>query len=112
MDSFTIKRGDTSPVIRRSFRTETRPLVIPEGSSVVFSMARAVGRALVVDRQRCQIIGNEVIYYWQDDDTAVAGTYISEFEITYPDGSVETAPNGGPSPQDAFIQINITPDLA
>jgi len=105
MDSFSIKRGDTAPAIRRSFSTAAGPLEIPADASVVFSMAEAVTGRLVVDRQRCRIEGNEIIYFWQDEDTAVDGLYEAEFEITYADGSVETAPNGG------FIVVKITRDI-
>ena len=106
MDSFSIKRGDTAPAIRRSFSTAAGPLEIPADASVVFSMAEAVTGRLVVDRQRCRIEkDNTVVYFWQDEDTAVAGLYEAEFEITYADGSVETAPNGG------FIVVNITRDI-
>jgi len=106
MDSFSIKRGDTSPAIRRSFSTAAGPLEIPAGSTVVFSMAEAVTRRVVVSRGQCRIDGNDVIYFWQDEDTAVDGLYEAEFEITYPDGSVATAPNGG------FLVVNITRDIA
>lgn len=107
MDSFTIKRGDTRPAIRRFFSTDAGPLEIPGGSTVVFSMADALTGRLAVDQGLCQIEqGKAVVYYWQDGDTAVAGLYQAEFEITYADGTVETAPNGG------FIVINITPDIA
>jgi len=106
MDSFTIKRGDTSPAIRRSFVTAAGPLEIPAGSSVVFSMAEGITHRVAVRRQPCRIEGNDVIYYWQDGDTDIAGLYEAEFEITGPDGSIESAPNGG------FININIVRDIA
>ena len=107
MDSFSIKRGDTGPAIRRSFVTDAGMLEIPEGSRVVFSMAEAITHHLVVNRQPCRIEGDgTVVYYWQDGDTDIAGLYEAEFDITRPDEAIETAPNSG------FIIINITRDIA
>jgi len=111
MDSFTIKRGATSPAIARSFATESGPLAIPEGTAVVFSMASCLGGPLIIDRQRCTVRGNEVIYHWQDGNTDLDGVFIGEFRISRLDDTEEIVPSGGSSPQDAFVQINITRSL-
>jgi len=49
---------------------------------------------------------NGTAYYaWNAEDTANAGSFKAEFEVTYTDGSIETFPNDG------YITIEIDPDL-
>lgn len=47
-----------------------------------------------------------VKYVWTATDTATAGSFQAEFEVTYTNGAVETFPN------DQSISIVITEDLA
>lgn len=110
MDQFFIKRGDTSPAIRRQFFDGAGRIIDLEGATVVFSMAFPNRGAVVVSRQPCLVQGEAderaVIYPWKPADTAVAGTFRAEFEITFADGAIETVPNGG------YLQINIAEDIA
>ena len=48
----------------------------------------------------------EVRYDWSVGDTAEAGSYQAEFEVTYSDGSMETFPNDG------HISVKITDDIS
>ena len=104
MSSFSIKRGDTSPTILYTLS----PKVNLSGATVVFNMRGLSGPA-VVDRGPAEIVGDPmdavVSYAWQPGDTAQAGYFRAEFEVTYADGSVETFPNA------EFIGVNIGRDL-
>ena len=40
-------------------------------------------------------LGGVVQYDWQVGDTDTVGTYYVEFQVTFPDASVETFPNNG-----------------
>jgi|GEM_PF-1650096 len=92
VDTFLIKQGATSPVLRREFLTATG-LVDLTGCRVEFSMRGYDGPVIV--RQRCQVENGAAVYYWQDDDTLKAGRYQGQFWIIRPDGSNEGAPAPG-----------------
>ena len=95
-ETFTIKRNDTSPAIRWELDDPNINLV---GASVVFNMKNTVTGALVVDRGAAEVVAvaarPTLGYNWAEGDTAVAGLYEAEFEITFADESVETTPNDG-----------------
>jgi len=105
--AFTIKQGDTSPSLVANLVTPSRQPVFLGGASVLFHMRgrRSTGvltaAATVVDAETGQ-----VRYDWAEGDTAVAGDFEAEFEVTYADGSVETFPNEG------YIDITIPEQIA
>lgn len=47
-----------------------------------------------------------VQYAWSGSDTATAGMYSAEFEITFGDGKIETFPNSD------YIRVEILDDIA
>ncbi len=102
---FHLKRGDTSPALR--YRLD--PAVNLAGASVVFNMRQRDGGAKIIDRVAASITGDPadgvVGYDWEVTDTANAGRYEAEFEVTYSDGAVETFPNDG------FIVVQINGDI-
>lgn len=104
--TFTIKRGDTSPSLRWELATSETRL---NGTTVVFNMKRIYGGALVINRAAAEVVPDvenpTLGYNWTSGDTDVEGLYQAEFEITFADNSVETTPNGG------FILVQITNDL-
>lgn len=101
---FTIKRNDTSPVIEYTFE----PVTDLTGASVVFNMRRKNG-GVVVNRANATIVSpptdGTVRYAWQSGDTAIAGLFEAEFEVTYPGGAVETFPNRD------YIIVSIAEDV-
>lgn len=103
-DAFYIKRGDTSPKLIYTLS----PLVNLTGASVVFNM-RKTGQANIVNRGVAAIVApasaGVVSYAWTAPDTALAGTFIGEFEVTYADGTIETYPNSG------YLNVMISDDL-
>ncbi len=104
IDTFFIKRGDTSPAIRFVLEPATTDLT---GASVRFLM-RVRGGAQVTDGT-AQIVADAgaptVQYDWAADDTAQAGQFEAEFEVSYPDGAIETFPNAG------FIPVRVGEDV-
>jgi len=103
-DTFYIKRGDTSPSIKYALDPETTDLT---GASVLFKMRSAAG---VTQTNRAGVIitatGTPTVQYnWISADTADAGTFSAEFQITYASGAIETFPNS------EFITVQITPDI-
>jgi hypothetical protein len=103
---FTIKRGDTLPALARTLGDASGAVDLT-GASVRFIM-RAANRDVVVVDFPAQIVSaveGKVSYAWRPEDTAVAGSYDAEFEVTFGDGNILTFPNGG------NIRISIVPDL-
>jgi hypothetical protein len=103
-DVFTIKRGDTAPAIRYLLDPST---VVLTGATVRFKM-RVRGWALVLDALATVVTATgtpTVEYSWQPGDTATAGLYEAEFQVTYSDGGIETFPNAG------FIQVRVNEDV-
>jgi predicted dehydrogenase len=101
---FHLKRGDTSPGLR--YRLD--PAVNLAGASVVFNMRQRDGGPTVLDRAAATIdpADGVVGYDWEVTDTANAGRFEAEFEVTYSDGAVETFPNDG------FIVVQIAGDIS
>lgn len=102
-DTFTFKRGDTSPGLRYALAPADITIA---GASVRFKMRRRNGPT-VIDAT-AQIISDSppvVQYDWQDGDTDVADFYDAEFRVEYVDGTVETFPNN------AFILVVIGRDV-
>lgn len=102
---FHLKKRDTSPALL--YRLD--PAVNLAGASVVFNMRPRGGGAVVVDRAAASIKGapsdGVVRYDWDPADTAAAGRFEAEFEVTYSDGTVETFPNND------FIVVQINGDI-
>lgn len=104
--SFRIKRGDTGPplVVALSYSDGTFP-----------NLSGATGRFLMRLRGEAEPrIDAEVTlddaektatYAWEDEDTAEAGTYIGEIEVTLANDAVQTFP------ADGYLTIKVVPDL-
>lgn len=105
MDTFTIKRGDTGPSLRRTLE-DFAGAVNLVGATVNFKMvssemAVVVSRSAVVENPA----GGVVVFLWQAADTATPGVYFGEFEVTYADNTRETFPNAD------YIKITVEKDL-
>ncbi len=77
----------------------------------LFSMRpKGSNNAAVIDRQGATVVTAQdtpqVRYDWEAADTATAGFFEAEFEVTYADGSIETFPNYG------YIGVAISQDIA
>jgi len=106
--AFNIKQNDTSPQITATLADGSGNAVDLTSASVRFHMKKIGATSATVDA--AATIVNEdtgsVTYVWQATDTAIAGSYLAEFEVTYTNGAVETFPN------DTSIAVVITEDLA
>lgn len=104
MQRFVIKRNDTSPQLRAQLVRQGASLV---GASVVFNMATTAGVS-VIARAVAQIVdgpGMVVGFTFSGAQTADAGEYFAEFEVTYADGAIETFPG------EKYILVTIPQDL-
>ena len=104
---FYLKTGDTSPVFSVTLKDADGDAVDLTGATVVFNMNNEDDEQ-VIDRGACTILvaaSGTVKYSWQTGDTATAGYYSAEFEVTYSDATIETFPNRG------YLEVHIVDDL-
>lgn len=106
-DTFSMKRGDTVPSMRRQLMGGDGVPVDVTGATVRFSMKDY--RGVEITLAACVIIDPAlgiVQYDWSDGDTDTVGKFCAEFKVTYDNGGVETFPNF------EFISVVIHPDIA
>ena len=105
--TFNIKQNDTVPSIRATLQNGSGNPVDLINATVQFHM-RAIGSTAVKVDAAAVIIDESlglVQYNWIAADTNVIGSYQAEFEVTYPDGTIETFPNN------AYVRIEIIDDI-
>lgn len=116
MKKFKIKRGDTSPALVFEILPRT---ILLTGATVVFNMQNEDGD-IVINRAAAEVLddgdgtedGNPSVRYpWQVGDTASAGDFQGEFEVTYADAAIETFPNSDDNYPQAFLPIVISKDI-
>lgn len=109
-----MKTGDTAPIVQATLLDADSAPVDIAGATVRFVMATSPGGgAAVVDAAavNAQVTTGadgtkgKVTYAWVAEDTATAGSYVAEFEVTFSDGSVQTFPTTG------FLDCTISDDL-
>ena len=105
--TFYIKQNDTVPSIRATLQNGNGDPVDLINANVRFHM-RAIGaNNTKVDAAAVVITpaAGVVQYNWVAADTDTIGSYQAEFEVTYPDSTVETFPNDG------YVRIEIIDDI-
>lgn len=105
--TFYIKQNDTVPSIRATLQNGNGDPVDLINATVRFHM-RAIGaNNTTVDAAAVVVSAADGIvqYNWIADDTDTIGSYQAEFEVTYPDSTVETFPNDG------YVRIEIIDDI-
>lgn len=107
-EEFVIKRNDTSPSILYQLELQSGQSLA--GALVRFHMADVDG-GVVVDADGAVHSESleQIRYDWIAADTASAGAYRAEFEVTFQGGQIETFPN---DPDDPYIVVKIPEDLA
>lgn len=92
--SLEFVQGDTAPDITSQIHLEDDPTspVVLTGASVRFQMRKADDRRFTVNA--AATVTDEstglVRYSWAVNDLAVPGTYLAQWEVTYPGGRVQT----------------------
>lgn len=107
MGNFNIKQNDTQPALRAQFNDGDGLAIVLTDSSVRFHM-RPIGSSQVkIDATAVVITPTSglVEYNWIAADTDTIGSYQAEFEVTYPDGTIETFPNN------SYIRVEIIDDI-
>jgi hypothetical protein len=104
--NFFLKVGDRLPPITRTLRDANSQPVDISNTTVQFKL-KAIGGGAVLGGAATitSASGGAVSYSWQTADTAAAGLYLGEWEVTFSGGSIETFPNSG------YDLIMITADL-
>lgn len=106
--AFNIKQNDTSPSIQTTLLDGNGLVVDITGNlGVTFHMRNAAGTVVIDTAATVVTAASGVVRYdWIAADTATAGTFQAEFEVTYSDGKIETFPNA------SYIEVVITDDIA
>jgi len=94
--AFTMKTGDTAPILQATFTDANGSAVSITGATVKLIVANLAG-SVVMNKSMSIFNGAGGIaeYEWQAGDTDTPGTYKVEFEVTYATGEVESFPNTG-----------------
>lgn len=105
---FTIKRNDLLKTLRVRL-SDVNGAINLLNTTVAFHMTAAVDGTPKVNAPASieDAAGGIVTYAWQGTDTDTAGTYIAEFEITYPSGKKLTVPTKVRS-----FRVIVEPDIA
>lgn len=104
-----IKEGDTAPYLDATCRGSDGKVRNVTGALVRFHMTIPGAATMKVDAAGTVVDGpNGVVRYaLQSGDTDTPGKYHCEYEVTYPDGRVETFPN-----DDKPLVLIVSPQLA
>ncbi len=111
--AFILKQNDTRPVYDVTLyeqigQAAQTPINLTNATAVKFIM-RAVGSVTPKINAAMSIqsaTSGTCRYIWTAGDSADAGSFNVEFEITWNDGGVETVPNSG------YLSVVIEDDLA
>lgn len=109
MTTVYMKQGDTAPALTAALKDSLDVALDLTGSTVVFNLRQRGTGTVVVSRGSVTLVSpsaGQVKYVWQAGDTDLAGQFDGEFEITYPDGTVQTVPSKD------YIRVVIKDDLA
>lgn len=106
-----IKQNDTWPAIGEvdPVVLEANGVPIPLTGATVKFLARKVDDPATIIEGACDLVSaidGTVMYQWAVGDTAIAGDYQFEFQITFGDGRVGTAPTDG------YKLLKIVDDIA
>lgn len=112
---FIIKRGDTASRLQATLENSGGTPVDIQSATILMKMAPISGGTLTLagaavidqvgDGSGTAGAKGQVHYSWGTADTATAGLYVGEWEVTFASGAVQTFPNADP-----FL-IAVTSDL-
>jgi hypothetical protein len=112
--NFTIKQGDTTSILSGVVENSGGTAVSIQAATVIFRMAPvsggtcSVAGTATIDQVDAGLDGSigQLHYSWTPTDTAQAGLYAAEWQVTFSGGAIQTFPNGDP------ILVRITEDIA
>ena len=106
MANFSLKQNDTWPALNATLSDVNGPINLTTATTVKIIIKPTGGGSAITGT--CTIVSaaaGTVRYSWVSGDTALAGTYQGEFEITWADGKIGTVPNEG------YFSLEILADL-
>ena len=111
MADFTIKRNDLLPVLEAVLKdADGQPVDLTDAVSCAFHMRLESDQSMAIEDGVCSFdadrLTGKVIYAWVTDDTGTEGTYLGEFEVTWPTSKLQSYPSIG------YIDIVIVEDLS
>lgn len=110
-----LKKGDTEPPLRRQIIQASTGLPYDlTGATARVIMRATVGGAAIVDRAATiEAPASSGVVRWdpQTGETATAGNFPLEFEITLLSGKIITFPPGEFEPGKSYIYVKITEDF-
>lgn len=107
MADMTIKQHDTAPALRATL-FDTLGVINLSAATQVKVLFKEVTTGTPSFSGTCTIVnatGGQVSYAWSGGNTAVAGSFNGEFEITWSDSTIMTVPN------DSYFTLDIKADL-
>jgi hypothetical protein len=111
---FTIGQGDTASILTDTLEDQDGNPVDISGATVAFKMRKLDATTPTVNAAASNKQNGDgtdgskgkVSYTWGNVDTAVPGSYVGQWVVTYSSGKVQTFPNW------TYISILITGKLA
>lgn len=109
MADLTLKSNDTRPTFQATLKEGTpgaqTPINLTTATSVKLLMKTLAGSLIQRTATVTDATNGVVTVTFTAPDTATAGSYQAEFEITWTGGGIETVPN------DSYLDIEILEDL-
>ena len=104
-----VKQNDNSPGVSATLKDADGAAINLSGCTVVFNMRLKKTGAIKVDEGTVTIVSatdGTVRYDWQTGDTATAGEYYIEWQITDGSGNVQTVPTNGFDELEVYEEIS------
>lgn len=98
-----IKRGDTAPSLQSTLTDNGETLDLTSATAI--RVIGAQGGAVLFDRTAAGDDSGVVTMPWDAADTATIGVIFVEWEVTWPNGTIQTFPAGG------YQRVSVTRDL-
>jgi hypothetical protein len=97
MSTFSIKRNDTKPTLVANIVTGEGVALNLTNCAVQFIMSYQGNRQIKIQAAAniLDAANGTVSYQWANNDCNIASTYYGEFQVTYPDNTVQSIPSDG-----------------
>lgn len=106
MTTVYVKQNDTKPDIQVTINDDQGTAVDVSGATIKFFMNDSTGTNKVDGTGSIVVAADGTVKYeWGSTDLDTVGVYDAEFQITFSDGSILTAPSSG------YITVVVGDDL-